>query len=179
MLKDGYLSYSKFLTDYFKSTDVPRSGRPTSATAESRADAVHVMFLEDGWSSTKVIAEILGISREGLNHIIHNILDMRKFSAKWVPKCLNADQKHIRMMTSKAILDRFAAEEADFMARSVTMDEIWFHHYDPQTKRQSMEWHHSDSPRTFGLGNSSFVKAFMLVLPVYPLSTCCYAQEVG
>ena len=25
-------------------------------------------------------------------------------------------------------------------------DESWFHHFDPETKRQSMEWHHLDSP---------------------------------
>jgi len=32
-------------------------------------------------------------------------------------------------------------------ARLVTMDEIWLYHYDPDTKQQSMEWRHSDSPR--------------------------------
>jgi hypothetical protein len=26
------------------------------------------------------------------------------------------------------------------------MDEIWLHHYDPDTKQQSMEWRHSGSP---------------------------------
>ena len=29
----------------------------------------------------------------------------------------------------------------------VTMDETWLYHYDPETKQQSMEWRHSDSPR--------------------------------
>jgi hypothetical protein len=28
----------------------------------------------------------------------------------------------------------------------VTMDETWFHHYDPETKQQSLEWQHSGSP---------------------------------
>jgi len=27
------------------------------------------------------------------------------------------------------------------------MDETWLYHYDPETKQQSMEWRHSDSPR--------------------------------
>jgi len=27
------------------------------------------------------------------------------------------------------------------------MDETWLHHYDPETKQQSMEWRHSGSPR--------------------------------
>jgi len=29
----------------------------------------------------------------------------------------------------------------------VTMDETWLCHYDPETKRQSVEWRHSGSPR--------------------------------
>ena len=31
-------------------------------------------------------------------------------------------------------------------ARLVTMDETWLYHYDPETKQQSMEWRHSNSP---------------------------------
>jgi len=27
------------------------------------------------------------------------------------------------------------------------MDETWLYHYDPETKKQSMEWRHSGSPR--------------------------------
>jgi len=27
------------------------------------------------------------------------------------------------------------------------MDETWLYHYNPETKQQSMEWHHSGSPR--------------------------------
>jgi len=27
------------------------------------------------------------------------------------------------------------------------MDETWLYYYDPETKQQSMEWRHSDSPR--------------------------------
>jgi hypothetical protein len=30
-------------------------------------------------------------------------------------------------------------------AQLVTMDEIWLYHYDPETKKQSIEWRHSES----------------------------------
>jgi len=33
-------------------------------------------------------------------------------------------------------------------ARLGTMDETWLYHYDPETKQQSIEWRHSDSPRS-------------------------------
>ena len=33
-----------------------------------------------------------------------------------------------------------------FFLRIVTGDESWFHHFEPETKWQSMEWHHLHSP---------------------------------
>jgi len=56
-------------------------------------DQIHELILEDRRISAKSIAEQLGISGEWVGSIIHEDLDMRKLSAKWVPKCLNEDQK--------------------------------------------------------------------------------------
>ena len=50
-------------------------------------------ILKDHWISAKSVAEQLGISREQIGFIIHEDLDMLNLSAKWVPKCLNADEK--------------------------------------------------------------------------------------
>jgi len=55
-------------------------------------DQIHELILEDRRISAKSVAEQLGISRERVGSIIHEDLDTRKLSAKWVPKCLNADQ---------------------------------------------------------------------------------------
>jgi hypothetical protein len=52
--------------------------------------------------SAKDIAETLAISRERVGYILHEILDMRKLSAKWVPKCLNADHKRDQALASQA-----------------------------------------------------------------------------
>ncbi|XP_014777432.1 uncharacterized protein LOC106874276 [Octopus bimaculoides] len=98
------------------------------------------MILEDRRISATAISETLGISCERVGHNIHNILDVKKLSAKWVPKYLNADQKRIRMTILKASLDRFAAGEARLVI-------IWFRDHDPQTKQQSIEWRHNDLPR--------------------------------
>jgi len=64
-------------------------------------DQIHELSLEDSWISTKSIAEQLGISHERVGPIIDEDLYMRKFSAKWVPKCLNADQKYQRCQSSE------------------------------------------------------------------------------
>jgi len=33
------------------------------------------------------------------------------------------------------------------LSQNVTGDETWAHHYEPEMKRQSMEWHHPQSPK--------------------------------
>ena len=73
----------------FSTCDAPR---PKTVTTPEIIDQIHELILEDRWVSAKSIAEQLGISRERVGSIILEDLDMRKPSAKWVPKCLNADQ---------------------------------------------------------------------------------------
>ena len=87
------------------------------------------------------------IFREQVGSIIHEHLDTRKLSAKWVPKCLNADQNRQRYQQSEQHLESFRRDSNDFLSRLVTKDEPWLYHYDPKTKQQSMEWRHSGSPR--------------------------------
>ena len=72
---------------------------------------------------------------------------MRKLSVKWVPKCLNADQKRQRCQSSEQLLEVLRRDPNDFLSRLVTMDETWSYHYDQETKQQSMEWRNSCSPR--------------------------------
>ena len=64
---------------------------------------------DDSRISDKSIAEQLGILRERIGSIIHQDLDIRKLSVKWVPNCLNADQKRQRCYSSEHNLDFFLA----------------------------------------------------------------------
>jgi len=66
-------------------------------------DQIHKLILEDCQISAKSIAEQLSISREWVGPIIHEDLDMWKLSAKWVPKCMSADQKRQWCQSSEQI----------------------------------------------------------------------------
>jgi len=87
---------AQFKRDDFSTCDAPRPGRPKTVTTPEITDQIHELILEDCRISAKLIAEQLRISREQVGPIIHEDLDMRKISAKWVPKCLHADQKRQR-----------------------------------------------------------------------------------
>jgi predicted XRE-type DNA-binding protein len=63
-------------------------------------DQFHGLILEDSRISAKSISEQLGISRERVGTIMHEDLEKQKLSAKWVPKCLNADQKRQRSQST-------------------------------------------------------------------------------
>ena len=107
-------------------------------------DQILELILEVRRISAKSIAEQLGVSHERVGSIIHEDLDMRNLSAKWVLKCLNTDQN----FNGASRLSKFwnfigAIQMISCRARLVTMDETWLYHYDPETKQQSMEWQHS------------------------------------
>ena len=106
----------------FSTCVAPRPGRPKKVTTPEIIDQIHQLILEDRWISAKLIAEQLGISREGVGSIIHEDLDM-KLSAKWVPKCLNADKKRQRCQLSEQLLEFLQRDPSDFLSRLVTMDE--------------------------------------------------------
>jgi len=98
-----------FRRDDFSTCDASRPGRPKTVTTPEIIDQIHERILEDRRISAKSIVEQLGISRERAGSIIHEDLDMWKLSAKWVPKCLNADQKRQRCQTSVQLLEFFVA----------------------------------------------------------------------
>jgi len=63
-------------------------------------DQINELIVENRRISANSIAEQLGIPREWVGSNIHESLDLRKLSAKWVPKCLKADQKRQRCQSS-------------------------------------------------------------------------------
>jgi histone-lysine N-methyltransferase SETMAR len=84
---------AQFKHGYSSTCDVPHPGRPKTVTTPENIDEIRKLVLEDCRILAKSIAEKLGFSREQVGSIIHEDMDMRKLSAKWVPKCLNVDQK--------------------------------------------------------------------------------------
>ena len=98
---------AQFKRGDFSTCDAPRPGRPKTMNIPEIIDQIHELILENRQISAKSIAEQLGISREWVWSTIHEDVDMRKLSAKWVPKCLNADQKRQRCQSSEQLLEFF------------------------------------------------------------------------
>jgi len=93
----------------FSTCVAPRPERPKTLTTQEISNQIHELILEDRRISAKSMAEQQDISREQVGSIIHEDLDMRKLSAKWVLKCLNVDQKRQRCQSSEQIWNFFSA----------------------------------------------------------------------
>jgi histone-lysine N-methyltransferase SETMAR len=65
-----------------------------------------------------------------------------------VPRELKCREKMNRMGLFLQHLLRCADEGEDMLNRIVTGDESWVYHYQPESKRASMQWTHPSSPST-------------------------------
>jgi histone-lysine N-methyltransferase SETMAR len=84
---------AQFKRGDFSNCVAPRPGRPKKVTTPEIIGQIRKLIMENIRISAKSAAEHLDTSRERVGSIIHEYLDMRKLSANWVPKCLNADEK--------------------------------------------------------------------------------------
>ena len=92
------------------------------------------------------MAEELGISKGTVHNIAREDLCKRKICSRFVPHKLTDEQKAKRMETSGdfiTICDQYPS----FLRTIVTGDETWCYQFDPESKRQSMEWRPPSSPR--------------------------------
>ncbi|KAJ0183454.1 hypothetical protein K1T71_001430 [Dendrolimus kikuchii] len=98
------------------------------------------MVLDDRRIKVREIAEVMNMSKERVYLILNQHLDMRKLSARWVPRLLTLDQKRVRINIFKALLAQFRRNKSEFWHRLITVDATWIHHYTPETKIQSKQW---------------------------------------
>lgn len=126
--------------------DDPRSGRPTTSRNEENIQKVKKLVRSDRRLTVRMLAEELGLRRESVRLILTEDLGMKKICAKMVPKLLSDDQKARRVDLSRDVLEQLEGNP-EFLDNVITGDETWVFQYDPETKRQSLQWKTAGSPR--------------------------------
>ena len=53
---------------------------------------------------------------------------------------LTVDNKRARTCICRQLLQLYEVDPEGFISRFVTVDEVWIHHYDPETKAMSLQW---------------------------------------
>jgi [histone H3]-lysine36 N-dimethyltransferase SETMAR len=126
--------------------DDPREGRPTEATTDEMCQKVEDLVMSNRRIRIIMIAKELGLSTGSVYNILHHKLGMSKICARWVPRMLTPEMKQRRLEASRLEIDRINKDPDSYYSRLVTGDETWLHHYDPDTKQESMQWKHHGSP---------------------------------
>ena len=104
------------------------------------------MVLLDRRLAIDEVANRLRISHGSAYEIIHNRIGFHKDCARWFPKQLTMLHKQTLLDSCQQNLDRYDKEGDAFLDIIITGDETWVHHYEPECKRQSMEWKHPQLP---------------------------------
>ncbi|GFX19173.1 histone-lysine N-methyltransferase SETMAR [Trichonephila clavipes] len=126
--------------------DEPLSGGPSVIT-DDLVNAVDEKIREDRRFTISTLAlEFSNVGRTTLNKVVSEKLKFRKLCAHCVPRLLTEEHKLKRMACALDFLDRYHKEGDQFLERIVTGDETWVSHITPESKRQSMEWRHTNSP---------------------------------
>lgn len=126
--------------------DEARPGRPADKVTEENILAAERLLRANRRVKVRELSEELKLSYGTVEDILHNHLCVTKVCARWVPKNLSVFDKQFRVDICKENLSLINADEEGFLQRLVTGDETWIHHYDPESKQESMEWRHSGSP---------------------------------
>ena len=116
------------------------------ATDKEVCKKVRDLVYSDRLIQVEEIAQAIGISHGSVSTIFHDLLGMRKLTARRVPKSLSAEQTATRASVCSALLKRFRSKD-DFLLLLVTVDETWVPYYEPENKVQSRQWVGPGSPR--------------------------------
>ncbi|GBP85781.1 Putative uncharacterized protein FLJ37770 [Eumeta japonica] len=115
-------------------------GRPVMVVTEENVRKIEKLVLADRRIKLWQIAEELQISKERVEEIIHEYMNMRKISARWVPKILTPFDKQRRLQTSMDFLELVGDNIDKICDRIVTVDETWVRQYHPESKQEFMQW---------------------------------------
>jgi len=74
------------------------------------------------------------------------MLEYSKVCARWVPQMLTQEHKEHHLQVCQDLSNQHEAEGESFLDCIITGDKMWCYHYEPESKRQSMEWRHVNSP---------------------------------
>ena len=92
-LKMVYFWINEFKRGQTCTEDEACSRRPVEVTTTDIVEKIHGIVTEDRRVKVCEIAESVGISTERVHNILHEKLQMKKLSERWMPRLLTVDQK--------------------------------------------------------------------------------------
>jgi len=89
-----------------------RSGRPSTSKTQENIERVSEMIQSNRQLTIREISEDLNISYGSVQNILTTDLNMKRVSAKFVPRVLTVEQKQQRLSISLELRDRAASDSS-------------------------------------------------------------------
>ena len=124
--------------------DKPRSGRPCTAVTPRNGERPNQLIHANRRITTSELCTELNISSSTLVMMV-GTLEYRKVCTRCIPRMLIQEHKEHCMHVCQDLLNQYKAEGDSFLDRIITGDETWCHHYELESKRQTIEWRHVNS----------------------------------
>jgi len=125
--------------------DEPHSRRPFTAVTPRNEERLDQLIRANRRITTRELCMELNIGCNALETVVAT-LEYRKVCARSVPFMFTQEHKEHRMQVCQDLLNQYEAEGDSFLDRIITGEEACCQHYEPESKRQSMEWRHVNSP---------------------------------
>ena len=128
-------------------------GRPKTISC-ALIQTVRDVISEDRRMTINDIATRVDVSYGTVQTILTQNLEMSRVCARWIPRLLSSENMDQRVSASRSFISRYQREGDSFLSRSITTDETWLFHYDPESKKQSSQWRQLGSSPPFKAGVS-------------------------
>ena len=128
--------------------DADRSGRPITSSTQHNIDLVKKIIDDNPYSTYDEIEAETQLSRGAIERIIHDSLDLKKITSRWVPHVLTERNRKSRVSICRKNL-RLFSKKTWRLCDVVTGDESWFYHRKIGKKQSNKSWvAKSQKPRT-------------------------------
>ncbi|CAG8548229.1 3254_t:CDS:2 [Cetraspora pellucida] len=116
--------------------DEPCPGRPCEATIPQNIAKVKNLVIGDPHTTTKELANLVGISQGAITGILTKELGMVKICAKWVPHVLTDEQRRKQVEVSKKLLKKLQKGFNNI----IIGNETWVYYFTTSSKESNKQW---------------------------------------
>jgi len=134
-----YEWYSCFRGCEMSCEDQPRSGRSSTCRNDENLDKVHNAISVVRCTTIDEISEIAGLSWSSCQRMLMEDLNMKRVSAKFVPRLLTEGQNNNHLNVCYDLREQ-VGNNPQILSNVVTRGETWCYGYDPETKQASSQW---------------------------------------
>ena len=141
-----YEWYSRLEGGEMSCEDQPRFGRPSTCRNDENLEKVRNAISADLRRTIDEISEITCLSWSSCQLMLAEDFNMKRVSAKFVPRLLIEDQKNNRLRLCYDLREQ-GGNDPQILSKVVTGDETWCYGYNPEAKQVSSQWKTPNSPK--------------------------------